>query len=440
MSYHGPFAGSTSMADFTSENVRLLLHRGVSFCDAVFVRNNSEILLSRRWLYSKHKFKSVLESLLKPFAGTLTEVVLLDEFADRLSGLRLGGSVAAVFPKGLEQVTSFLQTSPIHSESVILVEPLQDWSDTWMNESLELLKKHTIKRIAWQCFPPAAVLDKFKAEGFENFCIPEDGQYAFLHWRRNLLNASCSGPIHEMTEEVQTTLQQIECKASVKWLDEDFTLKDSTLNRYGLTSAWTHLMHLWAQKNKATSVDLFILDWDGCFKIGQPQATRWTPWGEVNCIHPLPEVSLLKQQPTQTLEKNVLGEWQWIGKSDQFEPGPVFLGRGLKPTLLDLVIEPELFTSQFEVKSIGVEKLNRQLSSQLGFKNIDELNVKKLVLKQRAIEQWSNEIFHMASTDEIYLLGPLVETVLPTLDAAGFKKIHAQNSLPDLHELGKNYL
>ena len=423
------------MADSTPENVKLLLHRGVSFCDAVLIKNKSELLQSHRWLYSKHKFKSVVENLLKPFAQQLTDVILLDEFADRLSGLRLGGSVAAVFPKGLEQITSFLQSSPIHSESVVLVEPEGAWTETWKQESLELLKKHTIKRIAWQCFPPTDILDFFQAEGFENFNISPEGKYAFLHWRRNLLNASCSGPIHEMTDEIQTALTGLESKANIQWLDEDLQLKAKTLNRYGLTSAWTHLVHLWAQKNKKSPVDVFVLDWDGCFKIGQPQTTRWTPWGEVNCLTKLPEVQLLKQQPTQTLDKNALNEWQWIGKSDQFEPGPVFLGRGLKPTLLDVVIEPNLFTSQFEVKSVGIEKLNRQLSSQLGFKNIDELNAKKNVLKERALHSWANEIFQMSSTNEVLLLGPLVESVLPALDHAGFKKIHMQNNLPHLLEL-----
>jgi len=423
------------MADSTSENVKLLLHRGVSFCDAVVINDQSEVLYSHRWLYSKHKFRSVVENMLKPYASQLSDVILLDEFADRLSGLRLGGSVAAVFPKGLEQVTTFLQSSPIHSESVVLSEPDDEWSEEWLKESLELLKKHTIKRIAWQCFPPTHVLDFFQAEGLENFTIPDEGKYTFLHWRRNLLNASCSGPIHEITDEIQTALTELGSSATIQWLDEDLQIKPKTLNRYGLTSAWTHLVHRWAQKNKKSAVDVFVLDWDGCFKIGQPQKTRWTPWGEVNSLTTLPEVRLLKQQPTQTLEKNALDEWQWIGKSDQFEPGPVFLGRGLKPTLLDIVIEPELFLSQFSVKSIGVEKLNRQLLSLLGLKNLDELTAAKKIFKDRALHNWANEIFQMSETDEIVLLGPLVETLLPALSKASFNNIHVQNDIPQLAEL-----
>lgn len=425
------------MADSTPQNVKLLLHRGVSFCDAVLISNHSEILLNQRWLYSKHKFRSVVENLLKPYASQLSDVILLDEFADRLSGLRLGGSVAAVFPKGLEQVTTFLQSSPIHSESVVLTEPIGEWSEDWKNESLEQLKKHSIKRVAWQCFPPTEVLEFFQGEGFENFTIPNEGKYTFLHWRRNLLNASCSGPIHEMTDEIQTALTELGSAASIQWLDEDLRLKTKTLNRYGLTSAWTHLVYLWAQKNKKSAVDIFVLDWDGCFKIGQPQKTRWTPWGEVNSLTTLPEVRLLKQQPTQTLEKNVLNDWQWIGKSDQFEPGPIFLGRGLKPTLLDIIIEPELFLSQFNVKSIGVEKLNRQLLSLLGLKNLDELINAKKIFKDRALQNWANEIFQMSETEEIVLLGPLVETLIPVLDKAGYKKIHVQNEIPQLFDLMK---
>lgn len=428
------------MADSTPENVKLLLHRGVSFCDAVLIDQNLNAISNHRWLYSKHKFRSVIENLLKPYANKLSEVILLDEFADRLSGLRLGGSVAAVFPKGLEQVTAFLQKSPIHSESVVLSAPEKTEFETWKQESLELLKKHSIKRIAWQCFVPDDVLQFFQAEGFENFLISEEGQYSYFHWRRNLLNASCSGPIHEMAEEVQTALTELQSSATILWLDEDLTLKSKTINRYGLTSTWTHLVHLWAQKNKKTPVDTFLLDWDGCFKIGQLKNVRWTPWGEVDCITPLPEVYLLKQQPTQTLEKDSLGQWQWIGKSDQFEPGPIFLGRGLKPTLLDILIQPELFLSQFNAKSVGIEKLNRQLLSLLGLKNIDELEITKNDLKLRALQNWSDEIFQMAETEEIVLIGPLVETLLPALKNSGFKKIEVHNEIPSLLELVRDRL
>jgi N-methylhydantoinase A len=427
--------GSRNMTDPLTKSVRLFLHRGVSFCDATLIDSESGTKLhSSRWLYSKHKFKSTLENLLKPHAEKLQDVTLLDEFADRLSGLRLGGSVAAVFPLGLEHLTTKYQKSPIHSESVVLVEPAE-WTEAWLNESLEALKKHSIKRLAWQCFPPKSVEDFFEAQGFENFKISAEGLYSFLHWRRNLLNASCSGPITEMTEEVQTVLTTLQSSSAIYWLDEDFTLKTKTQNRYGLTSTWTHLVYLWANEKLAKNSDLFILDWDGCYKIGAPKKTRWTPWGEVVAPLPSPEITLLKLQPTQTLEKNLFDQWQWIGKSDQFEPGPIFLGRGLKPTLVDLAISSELVATQFEVKSTFAEKLHRQISSQMGFKHKEDIENAKKVLKAQALSLWADEIFHLSNTTEICLLGPFVEELLPQIKLAGFSRIHTRSDLPTLAEL-----
>ncbi|MFN9067214.1 MAG: hypothetical protein ACK5V3_08295, partial [Bdellovibrionales bacterium] len=325
--------GSRKMAPLTEESLKLFIHRGVSFFDAVICSAAGQKVSSHRWLYSKHRFKSQIEKFISPHASLISEVVLLDEFADRLSGLRIGGSVAPVFPVGLEKLTTQLHSSPIHSESVVLSEPAE-WSELWLNETLARIKDSGIKRISWHCLVPKEAALFFQGHGFENFLLEPQHLLDLPQWRRNLLNASCSGPVLELTEEMQNVLKSLNSTAQILWLDEDLKKTESTQNRYGLTSAWTHLVYKWSQKKFPGTQDTYVMDWDGCFRIGSPQPERWTPWGNVACGTALPSVNLLEMQPTQSLGKDFLGDWSWNGRADQFEPGPLFLGRGLKPTVV----------------------------------------------------------------------------------------------------------
>ncbi|MFN8791550.1 MAG: hypothetical protein ACK5Y2_08875 [Bdellovibrionales bacterium] len=411
-----------------------VLHRGVSFCDASLIDSQGEVLQTTRWLYSKHRFKSQIETWLAPFNGQIQSVTLLDEFADRLSGLRLGGSVAAVFPKGLEKLTSHLQSSPIHSETVVFASP-SEWSPDWLEKTRDVLKQHSIKRIAWQCETPSEVLDFFQAQGYENFLTETSNESPVLNWRRNLLNASCSGPILELTEEVQLALKNVGYEGPLSWLDEDLQLKEKTLNRYGLTSSWTHLVARWAEAKLGQACDVFVLDWDGCFHIGQPSNVRWTPWGPVSLPRAVPNVQLFSVQPTQTLEKDAFGDWHWLGRADNFEPGPVFLGRGLKPTVLDLVLTPDLMASQFQIKADAHEKINRQVASLLGLRTPDQIQREKETLKRSVLQSWALEALQLSQTKTWLFLGPLAEMIQSDLRDLSQRQISFQVELPTLPEL-----
>lgn len=426
--------GSRDMVADNEESLKLFIHRGVSFCDTSLIDHNGKHLESKRWLYSKHRFRSQLENLLKPWANKIHQTYLFDEFADRLSGLRIGGSVAAVFPPGLQEITSQIQSSPIHSESTVLVQP-ENWDENWLNQQLDRLKSGGIKRISWHCSVPDSILSFFATHGFENFKLNDEHLYQLPQWRRNLLNASCSGPVLELTEEVQTVLTTLLSPSKILWMDEDLVARESTNNRYGLTSSWTHLVYLWAQHHYSNISEVFVLDWDGCFVIGSPQVERWTPWGEVSCPTALPSVHLLKTQPTQTLSQNQFEEWEWSGRADQYEPGPVCLGRGLKPTVIDLLVSPEILKSHFDLKDVPLEKLDRQMSSLFGLKSSSAVDAIKSQLKSKALQSWASEIFERATSDEILILGPFVEDLIPQLKGAAFNKIHIKNSLPTLYEL-----
>ena len=144
------------MEVFAVQQMKFFLHRGLSFCDVSVVDDTGRDCGSARWLYSKHRFRGQIEGFLRDWAPKITEIILLDEFADRLSGLRLGGSVAAVFPKGLEKVTQKTQSSPIHSESMVFTEP-DSWTEEWITQTLAAIQKDTVKRLAWQVSVPPEV-------------------------------------------------------------------------------------------------------------------------------------------------------------------------------------------------------------------------------------------------------------------------------------------
>lgn len=395
------------MEVFAVQQMKFILHRGLSFCDVSVVDDTGRDCASHRWVYSKHKFRAQIEGFLKDWATQVSEIILLDEFADRLSGLRLGGSVAAIFPRGLEKLTQKTQSSPIHSETQIFTEP-ETWNDEWVATTLASIQKDTIKRIAWQVNAPKEILAKFTEAGYENFIFETLQPEMILNWRRNLLNASCSGPVLELTEEIQAIAQNLKIEAPIKWIDEDLKVKAEVKNRYGLTSVWTHLISRWAKKKlKSETCDVFVLDWDGCFHIGSMQQQRWTPWGWVATDKPVPNVKLLKTQPTTTLDKNTFGLWSWLGRADSFEPGPVFLGRGLKPTVLDVLMDRESLKNQFEVKADFEEKTQRLLSSLSGFKNAEQVQIFKNQISGDALKQWAQNMLEFSNSNKWIVLGPL---------------------------------
>jgi hypothetical protein len=414
--------------------MKFFLHRGLSFCDVSVVDDTGQDCGSARWLYSKHRFRSQIESFLKDWATQIKEVILLDEFADRMSGLRLGGSVAAVFPKGLEKLTQKTQSSPIHSESMVFTEP-ESWNDEWVEQTLATIQKETTKRIAWQVKVPSDVLDRFATAGYENFVFEVLQSEMLPNWRRNLLNASCSGSILELTEEVQAIVQNLKIETDIKWVDEDLRVKSEVKNRYGLTSVWTHLISRWAQKKIKSPCDIFVLDWDGFFHIGPEQNQRWTPWGWIATHPPLPNVKLLKIQPTTTLEKNLFGAWSWIGRSDSYEPGPVFLGRGLKPTMLDVLIPRETLQNQFEVKSDFEERTLRLLSSLSGFKSSEQVQQFKEQISADVLLQWSQNMLEHSNTRNWILLGPLASEIKPEFQNLKDFKIQYNEKIPTLADL-----
>lgn len=444
MSYHGGLCDSIDETLKPTETLRmkLILHRGLSFCDVSAVHDtvqgnpssSEQNLGSSRWLYSKHKFKTQVETILKDWGSRLEEVILLDEFADRLSGLRMGGSVAAVFPAGLEKLTQKIHQTPIHSESMIFTAPLK-WSDEWVQNTLAAIQKDTVKRIAWQVEVPKDVLRQFSEAGFENFVIENLHSDIILNWRRNLLNASCSGPILELTEEVQSLLNQLEIKASLKWVDEDLVPRTEVKNRYGLTSAWTHLIAKWAEQKLEQPSDVFVMDWDGCFHIGSKGHQRWTPWGHISTQEAIPSVNLLRIQPTTTLEKNDFGQWSWQGKADFFEPGPVFLGRGLKPTVLDLACDRIALQNFFEVKSDFEEKTLRLMASLGGFKSADQARSFKNEIAHSAIQAWTQNMLELSETENWLVVGPLATLIQTELSGLKGVKANLLSDMPSLAEL-----
>jgi N-methylhydantoinase A len=427
------------MEVFAVQQMKCFLHRGLSFYDVSVIDDTGRDCASSRWLYSKHKFRNQVETFLKDWAKKndqqITEIILLDEFADRLSGLRMGGSVAAIFPKGLEKFTQKIQASPIHSENMVFAAP-EVWSDEWINQTLESLQKETIKRIAWQTNVPDAVLEKFAEAGFENFVLESLQSEMILNWRRNLLNASCSGPVLELAEEVQAIAQNLEISPAIKWIDQDLFIKATTYNRYGLTAAWTHLIARWAQEKVGNPCDVFVLDWDGCFHIGSAQTQRWTPWGPI-ATQPLPNVKLLKVQPTTTLEKNSFDQWSWRGKADCFEPGPVFLGRGLKPTVLDILMTREDLQTQFEVKSDFEDRTTRFLSSLAGQKNADQIQKFKNQISENVVKEWAQNMLELSQSKKWVVLGALGQKLKSEFDDLDGIKAQFGRRIPTMAELSK---
>jgi hypothetical protein len=146
-------------------------------------------------------------------------------------------------------------------------------------------------------------------------------------------------------------------------------------------------------------------------------------------------VKLFKTQPTTTLEKNIFGAWAWLGKADSYEPGPVFLGRGLKPTVLDVLMKRDVLQNQFEVKNDFEERTQRLLSSLCGFKNPEQVQKFKDQILTEVLKQWSQNMLELSSSRNWMVLGPLSHTLQTEFKNLNGINIELMDKIPTLAEL-----
>jgi len=154
-------------------------------------------------------------------------------------------------------------------------------------------------------------------------------------WRRNALNATISSVFAERKAEITGALDGVLGESQIHFLDGaggKAISANSALD--GLFAAASALGY-----DKGAGHDVLYLGFEHfLFISGKEWDSAWqSPWGAVENKHR--RCKELGIQPTLGIALNNFGRFDFTSQQESWEPGPMFLGRGQKPTLLDLWAE-----------------------------------------------------------------------------------------------------
>ena len=304
---------------------------------------------------------------------SVEKIVIASSFLEKILSSKIGGTVGQVTTAGFEHwprlrqnlQSPFLQISPQRTDALALqdllfplnermdchgrvLQPLQDHA---LDELMASLKSKQLQRVCVNLLfahrnnaHEQKIVDRLKAEGFEVFVSSHRNEETdeVSTWRKNVLNASLCGTFDEMRDSILSELEGVPVwflnSSLGGFLKEREDLSTSIFAPHQIlceTFKDPHYPHLNPELNTPLILNLGLENWS-ILESSQTEAEWDSPWGRVT--GPIPALRWLQVQPTQ---EYIFAEFQGLKLSTYslgFEPGPMMLGRALKPTLFDLLI------------------------------------------------------------------------------------------------------
>ncbi|KYG62656.1 hydantoin utilization protein [Bdellovibrio bacteriovorus] len=275
-------------------------------------------------------------------------------------------------------------------------------------------------------------------KGLEVF-TPEnnDNPHEVSRWNKNALNATISSVFTDRKAEIVAALEGVLSKEEIYFLNSSGKLfqEDSSQNVNSLFSAGTALGHYFGALKKA---DVLYLGLESFLLIsGSSWSSSWeSPWGAVEVPH-LKTIEL-GVQPTLGIALNTFGRFDFSKTQEGWEPGPMFLGRGQKPALLDLWAENAKLTKlpgledrfspqgiqRFKNSFFALSKISQTRDSDISHLTKE---MQSLTLQRLAMEAYLNR-----QSEKLVVTGPLA-----TVFANAFKK--DSHTLIETEEFSESY-
>ncbi|MBO9668562.1 MAG: hydantoin utilization protein, partial [Bdellovibrio sp.] len=262
----------------------------------------------------------------------------------------------------------------------------------------------------------------FIEKGFEIF-TPEksDNQDEITRWRRNALNATISGLFSEIKKDILEGLQEALDAKEIFFLNsEGHTFQDEAQQRVSSLFASYSALGLQYQDAGCDVLHLGLED----FVLISPKSwtdTWQSPWGIVE--NRQLKMTFLNVQPTLGLALNDFKHFDFNNNCEGWEPGPMSLGRGQKPTLIDLWAEnPKLEKVeglQDRQIAAGVQKFKNALLVMLKASSNRDKETPALIkdMQSLALQKVVMESLLMRAQKKVKVTGALAEVF-----ANGFKK------------------
>lgn len=177
------------------------------------------------------------------------------------------------------------------------------------------------------------------AKSIEVF-VPEnsDSPDEVRRWNKNALNATISGVMADRKLEIMGALESTLPAENIHFLDSSGKLLPSTAP-HEIGSLFASSTALGLILSGSEKSDVLYLGLENFLLIsGSEWVTTWaSPWGPVDVPHL--NSKELGIQPTSGITLNSFGRFDFASEQEGWEPGPMFMGRGQKLSLLDLWAE-----------------------------------------------------------------------------------------------------
>jgi|GEM_PF-1069297 len=331
------------------------------FCLADTHRPDQPLLFQRTYLQTRNlaaSLKQVLEACPQP----PEKVVVASSFLEKILESRLGGTVAQLVTQGFEEWAwlrqslqhSYLElnpkrTQPLASPELIFGVPeritaeglvLRELSPSDIDPIIQKLRAAEVERVCvnllfadQNSIHQDLLVEALTLAGFEVFSRPAGSLISdeVQIWRHNTLNAALSGTFSEVRSLLAAALP---AGLPLEFLNsnlEPFTEDPQSLLS-SLFAPAEILARLYA--NHHVVLNLGLESWFG-LKPGERTNVWRSVWGEIGLSHT--QVTALSVQPTSELTLDSFLDLNFTGPGLGYEPGPMTLGRAVKPLIVDLL-------------------------------------------------------------------------------------------------------
>lgn len=377
---------------------------GESFAEFSLLSDSSSVAQKRVYLSRESLKQSLAQFLSQQKDSKITQVFVSLRTPKKLLDFNLSGAVAHVSTEGFEHWLDICGSpaQPLTQSDLQFSVRERILADGTVELPLQIEELEAIaaKLILMNCkkvclnFLHASAhpahLEKaqqfFQEKGFEVF-VPEksDNPNEASRWNRNALNATISSVYTELKSELFAGLAGYVDDQNVHFLDSEGRLfqKDQGHQLEGMFAANTAL-GLSLQKQKA---DILYLGLEHFTLIspGSWESSWQSPWGAVEIRHL--KAQCLGIQPTMGIHLNTFGRFDFTTHQEGWEPGPMFLGRGQKMSLLDLWSDngklAKLQGLEERISAQGVQRFKNSmltLSKISSLRNVDLNHITKELL------------------------------------------------------------
>jgi hypothetical protein len=426
-----------------SWNVGLSL--GESFAE--FTAQKAKQRIHRRWFLPKTSLSEGLKQILAENPDLRgCRIQLTTKLAQMITRHRAGSHVALLVTSGFEQWPRIRQPikerglaltpkryRPLLSDDLIfgitertsasgeITTPLKSEELDFLIPKLQLTETKQVAIGFLHSFINPTheknAADLLRNNGFEVLCsheIEESGN-EIARWWRAVLNAYVAPAFHELESQLENVRKENDLQ--IAFWSSDGSLFENDPKRYYSTTLGNVAAIAKLPKLKKTKTTLH-LGLEQFFMIhGDEHSPVWqSDFGPVAL--PAPTFKKTRVQPTQFIASDLLHGALFENLESGFEPGPMFFGRTLRPTFIDILFLQKRLAEIEGLAGLtanGVELKLEQSLHTLFKDSLETPNQAKKLIEDLGICMLAQELLQNTQSQSIYCTGALSPSLVPLL-------------------------